>query len=527
MHYGAKELFNNVNLTLRPRNRYGLIGANGAGKSTFMRMMLGEEEASAGNLEIGKSLKIGSLKQDQYKYEKDRIIDVVIQGNKELWDAMKEQQSLTSKEDLTEEECYRIADLEAVIAENGGYEAEPNAEVLLQGLGIDPSNYREPLSKLSGGYKIRVLLAQCLFSNPDVLLLDEPTNHLDILSIQWLESFLMKKFKNILVLISHDHDFLNSTCNNILDIDYKTITLYHGDYDHFVEEKELNAELIGKQKATIEKRMEKDQMFIDRFKASASRSSQAKSREKQLQKIEVPEIKRTTRIAPKFLFKQKDKSGREVLESKSLSQSFGELKLFQNLSCSIHRGERVAILGQNGMGKSTLLKTILGFIPQASGEIKWGHNVKTSYFSQDHHDLLQGNASAVNWLMQATNISEMEKIRGELGKMLFTKDEANKSISVLSGGEASRLLFAKIIMEQPNVIILDEPTNHLDLESRIELADTLSKYEGSIIFVSHDRNFIAKLATRIIFLYDKGFIDYNGGYADFRQKYSKFFDERD
>ncbi len=523
MHYGGKELFNNVDLILRPKNRYGLIGANGSGKSTFLRMLLGEEEPTSGNLEIGKNLKVSSLKQDQYKYEDTRIIDVVLRGNKALWNAMAEQSVLTSKKNLTNEEGCRIAELECTIAENDGYSAESNAEILLHGLGISEKYYRQPLSVLSGGFKVRVLLAQCLFGNPDVLLLDEPTNHVDILSIQWLESFLKEEFKTILILISHDHDFLNATCNKILDIDYKSITLYHGNYDQFVQEKALNAELIGNQRANIEKKIKKDQAFVDKFRASASRSSQAKSREKQLQKIEMPELKKTSRVAPRFFFKQHEKSGREVLEITGLSQSFGELKLFQNLSCSVQRAEKIAILGQNGIGKSTMLKTILGLLSPSSGTTKWGHNVKTSYFSQDHRDLLKGNASAVNWLMQAANISEPEKARAELGKMLFTKDEAHKSIDVLSGGEASRLLFAKILLEQPNVLVLDEPTNHLDLESRTELAEALSRFEGTIIFVSHDRNFISTIATRIIFLYDKGFVDYQGDYGSFREKYSKFF----
>ena len=409
MHYGAKELFNNVNLLLQSKNKYGLIGANGAGKSTFVNLLLGEEEPFKGSVEIGKNLKIGSLRQDQFKYENDRIIDVVLQGNQSLWSAKQEQASIIKQADISEDDGYRIAELETIIAENDGYEAEVNAQIILQGLGIGAQKVNENLSTLSGGYKIRVLLAQCLFGNPDILLLDEPTNHLDILSIQWLENFLIKKFKNIVILISHDHEFLNSVCDNVLDIDYKTITLYPCNYNKFVQDKQATADLIKHQKLSIEKKIQKDQEFINKFRASAARSTQAKSREKRLEKIEVPEIKKTSRIAPKFLFQQQHKSGREVLEVIELSQAFNATKLFQNLSCKIHRGEKIAILGQNGVGKSTLLKTILNIAPSSSGQIKWGFNVATSYFSQDHHELIKGEDSVMNWLMDASGVSEIEK----------------------------------------------------------------------------------------------------------------------
>jgi ATPase subunit of ABC transporter with duplicated ATPase domains len=284
------------------------------------------------------------------------------------------------------------------------------------------------------------------------------------------------------------------------------------------------AELVKHQKITIEKKMQKDQMFIDKFRAS-TRSRQAMSRQKRLEKIEVPEIKRTSRVAPKFLFQQKQKSGREVLEVSALSQAFNNTKLFQNLFCKVQRGEKIAILGQNGVGKSTLLKTILSIIPPAEGKIKWGYNVVTSYFSQDHHDLINGDSSVLEWLISASGISEVEKVRSELGKMLFTQDDAKKPVSVLSGGESTRLLFAKIIIDKPNVILLDEPTNHLDLESRLELAATLQRFDGTIIFVSHDRSFISSIANRIIFLHPDGFIDFHGRYEHFRQKYSKYFEE--
>ncbi len=524
MHFGGKKLFDNVSFTLKTNNKYGLIGANGSGKSTLVKLIKGEEELTSGDIVISELLKISALSQDQFKYENDRIIDVVIQGNEILWDAMKEQDALSNKSDVTNEEGYRIAELESIIYENDCYTAESNAEIILQGLGIDEKDFKEPLKKLSGGYKIRVLLAQCLFSNPDILLLDEPTNHLDILSTQWLEDFLKKKFKGILLLISHDHDFLNSTCNNILDIDYNTITLYSGNYDHFIKEKQNIAEQKELEKASVEKKIAKDKVFIEKFRYSSARSKQALSREKKVQKIDVPELMRSSRIAPKFLFKQKEKSGQEVLDISELSQSFKENPLFQNLSFKVNRGEKIAVLGINGIGKSTLLKTMLELITPTNGSIEWGHNTKYSYFSQDHHDLIKGNVSAIDWLMDATNESNISTIRGALGRMLLTQNQVDKLVNVLSGGEAARLLFAKITLEKANILVLDEPTNHLDLESRIALANSLKSFEGTIIFVIHDRHFISTIADRVIFMNKGRTIDFPGKYNEFRKKYSKFFE---
>ena len=524
MHFGGKKLFDKVTLTMKTKHRYGLIGANGSGKSTLIKLIQGKEELTSGNIVMNKLLKVSALAQDQFQYENDRIIDVVIQGNKVLWEAIKEKNTLSNKSITTDEEGYRIAELESIICENDGYSAESNAEIILQGLGVDMMQLYEPLKKLSGGYKIRVLLAQCLFSNPDILLLDEPTNHLDILSTQWLEEFLKKKFKGLFVLISHDYDFLNSTCNNILDIDYNTITPYSGNYNYFIKEKASIAKQKEGEKASIEKKISKDKIFIEKFRSSAARSKQAISREKKVQKTDIPELRQSTRIAPKFLFKQKLQSGREVLDISELSQSFNENQLFQGLSFKINRGEKVAILGINGTGKSTLLKTILGLLHPSNGNVQWGHNTKYSYFSQDHHDVIKGAISAIDWLMNAANISNIGVIRGALAKMLLTQDQADKLVNVLSGGEAARVLFSKIILEEANVLVLDEPTNHLDLESRIALASALKSFEGTIVFVSHDRHFISTIADRIIFLHKGKTIDFSGKYLDFRKKYRKFFE---
>jgi len=520
MLYGKKLLFDDVNLALK-NNKYGLVGANGAGKSTFFKLILKEEEVSAGEIVVPKDTKIGSLKQDQFKYQNDRVVDVVIQGKPELWKAFKEQEELAAKSDISEEECYRIGELSEIIIANEGYEAESKAQIILSGLGIEDKEHFVPLHQLSGGYKLRVLLAQSLFGNPDILLLDEPNNHLDILSIQWLENYLINDFKGTLVLISHDHDFLNNICDHILDIDYGEINLYVGNYDSFVIEKQRIIEQKDKERVLVEKYIDKQKKFIERFRASAARSKQATSRERQLEKVELPEIKNTSRIPPKFVFTQKEKTGKEVVVVDDLSKSFEDNKLFQKLSFKILRGEKIAIIGKNGVGKSTLLKTILGIVKPDSGSVTWGHNVMKSYFSQDHHDLVKGDYTVAQWLANASSVSDINTVRGTLARMLFCKDEIDKKLSVLSGGETARLLFASLILAQGNVMILDEPTNHLDLESRVSLAHALRKFEGSVLCVSHDRKFISTMADRIIFVYPSGYVDFKGSYHDFVEKYAR------
>jgi ATPase subunit of ABC transporter with duplicated ATPase domains len=520
MNYGEKLLFDDVNLALKS-NKYGLVGANGAGKSTFFRLILGEEELSGGEITVPRGITIGSLKQDLFKYQNDKVVDVVMQGKPKLWQAIREQETLSSKADISEEECYRIGELSEIIMENDGYEAESQAQAILMGLGVDVKDHFVPLQQLSGGYKLRILLAQSIFGKPDVLLLDEPNNHLDILSIQWLENYLINDFKGTLILISHDHDFLNNICDHILDVDYGEINLYVGNYDAFVIEKQRIVDQKEKDRVWVEKYLEKQRRFVERFRASAARSKQAASREKQLNKVEVPELKNTSRVPPKFAFIQKDKSGKEVIEIDSISKSFTEKKLFQKVSFKVLRGDKIAVIGKNGIGKSTILKTILGLIKPDSGSISWGHNVLASYFSQDHHDLVKGDYNVGEWLMNETRVSEINTIRSVLARMLFCNDDVNKHLSVLSGGEAARLLFASLIMKQGNTMILDEPTNHLDLESRVALANALKKFDGSIICVSHDRSFISAMADRIIFVYENGYVDFKGSYHEFVQKYHR------
>jgi ATPase subunit of ABC transporter with duplicated ATPase domains len=523
MFYGQKVLFDEVNLTLKDNEKYGVVGANGAGKSTLFKLIQGLEEANQGEIQISKGQKIGFLKQDQFKYENDRIIDVIIQGKPELWHALKQKEAILSKDSITDEEGFKLAELEIIIADNNGYEAESQAEIILEGLGIPTASFYQPLSTLSGGYKIRVLLGQSLFGEPNILLLDEPNNHLDIISIQWLENYLINVFKGTLLLISHDHEFLNRVCNNTLDIDYQNITYYPGNYDYFVKNKLDIEEKTIRERQNIEKRLKKDQMFIERFRASASRSRQALSREKQIQKIDIPEIKTTSRIAPNFMFKQEIRSGKDAIIVENLSKAFHEKIIFNNVSVRIERGEKIAILGKNGIGKSTFLKTLLDITHADQGQITWGHNAKYSYFSQDHHDLVQGNYTTFEWLSRTTTVSDIPTLRKALGQMLFSQEEVNKNISVLSGGEAARLIFANIILHKANILILDEPTNHLDLESRMALAEALRRFEGTVISVTHDRGFISTFAKRIIFLHEKGVTDFKGNYKDFTAQYQRLF----
>lgn len=519
MIYGNKLLYANVSLSLFPEHRYGIVGANGVGKSTLFRLITGQEEASGGEIVVNKKLKLGILSQDHFSYDGHRVVDVVIEGKKELAMALKEKDLLLCQDIFTDEDGYRIAELEQVIADNDGYEAEALASSLLVGLGVEEKYHHREMNQLSGGFKLRVLLAQSLFANPDILLLDEPNNHLDLLSIEWLKDYLKNTYKGLLVVISHEHDFLNSVCTDIIDIDYGEINLFPGNYDNFVAKKHLVMEQKLNEKEYLEKKIEKMKDFVERFRASATRSKQALSREKQMLKIELPEIKNSSRRVPQFNFTIKAASGKNIADVENLSKSFEDKFLFKNVSFKIYRGEKVAILGKNGIGKSSLLKTMLNIYKADSGAASFGAGVKLSYYAQNHHDLLRGNFSAAQWVSDSLNLTDMYKVRSALGGVLLSGEEGDKNIELLSGGEASRLLFAKIMLEQGNLLILDEPTNHLDLESREKLAEALVQYQGTIIFVSHDSHFTTKIAQRIIFIYEKGVIDFDGNYNDFYKKY--------
>lgn len=515
MTFGSKLLFFDVNLNLNNGNFYALVGANGSGKSTLFKLITGEEESSSGEITIPKDASIGWLKQDQFKYEETPIQDIVLQGKKSLWKAIQEKETLLLSDDWDDAKGLRFGEIEEIIFNHDGYNATTEITNILTGLGILPEYHTQKLKALSGGYKLRVLLAQALFQKPSILLLDEPTNHLDISSIKWLEKYLKTSFKGLLLFISHDVDFIDNVATDILDIDFGEIRKYPGKYVKFLAEKSLLQEQRNIEKKSAEDKIAHLQKFVDRFGAKASKATLARSRMKMIEKIEIPDIVNSSRITPNFNFIPKKASAKSVCKIEAISKSFSDKLLFKSFSTEIRRYDKVAILGVNGRGKSTLIKILMNIIPTDEGELIWGNEVKISYFSQDHHDLLNSSQSAIDWLQENTRNCTDQEIRKTLGQMLFSKDDVHKNILSLSGGESARLLLAKVMLESANVLILDEPTNHLDLETIEVLADALSKYTGTIIFVSHNRHFTQKIANRIIyFTEDRRLIDFKGGYAD-------------
>lgn len=518
--FGAKLLFNEVNLTLNSGQRIGLVGGNGAGKSTFLKLLAGEELPSIGEINIAKRSRIGWLKQDQFLFENTSVIDVVIAGNKVLWQAMCEKADLLAKEICDDETGYRLGEIEHIIMDNDGYSAEIVASELLIGLGVKEEYHYQPLSVLSGGYKIRVLLAQSLFDNPDILLLDEPTNHLDIISIYWLENYLVEKFQGLLIFISHDVLFVNNLATHILDIDYGTISQYTGNYYSFVEQKKAVMEQKLKELGNVEKQISHMQSFVDKFSAG-TRSKLAQSRQKQIEKIELPDVKKTSRVSPNFYFRQKRPSGKTALSVDNISKNYDDNKVLSKVRFTIARGDKVIIIGPNGIGKSTLLKILLGQLIADDGSYEWGHEVYKSYFTQDHHELLNESISAYEWLCEHLPTEPTSKLRSILGHVLFKQDDAHKNILQLSGGEGARLLIAKIMAEESNCLLLDEPTNHLDIEAKESLKKALVEFPGTLIMVTHDRDFATAIATRIISITSNAIIDYKGTYEEYLAKYGR------
>jgi ATPase subunit of ABC transporter with duplicated ATPase domains len=527
MQYGPKILFQQASLNFDPGKRYGLVGANGAGKSTLLRILTGEENASDGKVAVPRETKLGILKQDHFSYEETVILHVVLQGRTRLWEAFEQKERLLSQSTMDEETGHQLAHLEEVIAEEDGYTAEAFAAELLAGLGIAEPYHQEKMRSLSGGFKLRVLLAQVLFSQPDVLLLDEPTNHLDIVSIRWLEDFLINTYQGTLIFVSHDRDFLNSVSTHIVDIDYQEVRPYVGNYDKFLDAKDLASEQRQKEIDSVEKKAAEMQAFVDRFRAKATKARQAQSRVRMIEKMDIPEAKRSTRVAPNLRFLQTRPSGKTVLTLKNVHKSFGDVRVLKGVSTEIQRGEKVALIGPNGVGKSTLLKIALGNLHAEQGETEWGYEAQVSYFAQDHHDLLTGKVSVYDWLYSFAPQESIGTIRGLLGQVLFSGDSVKKSVNALSGGEAARLLFAKIMLEKRNVLVLDEPTNHLDLEGVDALADALAEFEGTVIVVSHDRHFVARVATHILELTPDGARDFSGSYKDYLERFGDDYLNRD
>lgn len=518
MAFGERILFWDASFNMTPGNRYGVVGANGSGKTTFMKILSGQLSPVEGSVKIPGQSRVGVLNQNHFEFEQDKILDVVLRGKKELWQLLNEKQELEARSHLTASEGKRLAELELAVSEREGYRAESEAARILVGLGIRNEQLQDCMSTLSGGYKIRVLLGQCLFAQPDILLLDEPNNHLDIYSIAWLGEYLAQ-YGGIVAVISHDHHFLNQVSTHIIDIDYETLKLYKGNYEQFLMAKELEREQREQEIERQEKKKKELEDFYNRFRAKATKARQAISRKKQILRMEDIVIKRSSRMAPHFRFEQERPSGMQVLGVTDLNKSYGSNRVLKNLSFDVVRGERIAVIGPNGIGKSTLIKILSGDLQPDSGTVLWGHGVMPGYFPQNHKELIPEGSSPYKWLSGAVPNELTSRIRGVLGSMLFSGDDVDKNTAALSGGEAARLIFTRLIMQQPNVLLLDEPTNHLDLESIEALAEVLVAYRGTLIFVSHDRYFVQSVATKILELNYEGFRLYPGRYSDFVAQY--------
>jgi ATPase subunit of ABC transporter with duplicated ATPase domains len=522
MRYGAKILFEDVNVTFQSGRRYGLTGPNGSGKSTFMKLLTGELELQKGD--ITRPKRFGVLSQDQFAFDAHRVVDTVIMGNRPLWAALSERDELYAKADMTDEDGMRLGELEGIVAENDGYTAESDAAILLDGLDIPESLHERQMSELQGGQKVRVLLAQALFGTPGALLLDEPTNHLDLESIHWLQDFL-NRYQGTLIVISHDRHFLNSVTTHTADIDYQTIILYTGGYDDMVLAKTQIRSRLEAQNAQREKKIEQLNEFIARF-AAGTRSSQVTSRKKEVERLQTSDLARSNIARPFIRFEMKRPSGRHALEVKGLCKAYGDHKVVDNFTTSISRGEKIGIMGRNGAGKTTILRSILANGPGAhdehfkvdAGTVEWGHEVAIGYFAQDHRVSIQPNMTILDWLQMHDPQAGNEELRGLLGQMLFMREEAMKPTQALSGGEAARLLFCRMMLQKPNVLVLDEPTNHLDLESINALNFALQKFEGTIFLVTHDHDLLEETSSRIWSVTDKGIEDFRGTYEDFQKE---------
>src|SRR5258708_12209 len=529
MRYGAKILFEEVSTAFTPGKRYGLTGPNGAGKSTFMKLLSGELEPQKGN--VVRPRKLSVLSQDQFAFDAFRVVDTVIMGNKRLWTAMEERDRIYAKPEMSNEDGMRLGELEGIVGEEDGYSAESDAAVLLQGLDIPDSLHERKMGELQGGQKVRVLLAQALFGHPQALLLDEPTNHLDLDSIHWLQDFL-NRYDGVLIAISHDRHFLNSICTHIADIDYETIITYTGGYDDMVMAKTQIRSQIESQNAQREKKIAQLNEFIARFSAG-TRSSQVQSRRKEVERLQVTELARSNIARPFLKFEPKRPSGKHILELKDVTKSYGEKEVIQSFTASVLRGEKIALMGRNGAGKTTLLNALLAnslSVPETElrktsgydgpfindGKVVWGHEASVGYFPQDHRSLIEKNTTVFDWIYQWDPSVSNEEIRGLLGQMLFAKDEALKKTEVLSGGEAARILFCKLMLQKPNVLVLDEPTNHLDLESINALNIALQRYQGTVLLVTHDHDLIDEVATRIWHFDGHKIEDFKGTYEEYQ-----------
>jgi ATPase subunit of ABC transporter with duplicated ATPase domains len=530
MRYGAKVLFDDVSTAFTPGKRYGLTGPNGAGKSTFMKILTGEMEPQKGT--VVRPRKLGVLSQDQFAFDAYRVIDTVTMGNKRLWAALEERDRIYEKPEMSDEDGMRLGELEGIVGEEDGYTAESDAAILLQGLDIPDQAHERKMSELQGGQKVRVLLAQALFGHPQALLLDEPTNNLDLDSIHWLQSFL-NSYDGVLIAISHDRHFLNSICTHIADIDYETIITYTGSYDDMVVAKTQIRSQIEAQNAQREKKIAQLNEFIARF-AAGTRSSQVQSRRKEVERLQVTELARSNIQRPYIKFEQKRPSGKHILEVECLGKAYEAKQVVNDFTASVLRGEKIALMGRNGAGKTTLVNALLANSPTTpeaelrqtsgydgtfldEGKVLWGHEAAIGYFAQDHKALIQPGMTVFEWLHQWDPSASHEEIRGLLGQMLFAREDGNKKTDILSGGEAARVIFCKLMLQKPNVLVLDEPTNHLDLESINALNISLQRYQGTVLLVTHDHDLIDEVATRIWhFETDHHITDFKGSYEEYQ-----------
>jgi ATPase subunit of ABC transporter with duplicated ATPase domains len=518
IQFGPKPLFENVSVKFGGGNRYGLIGANGSGKSTFMKIIGGDLEASAGNVSLEPGMRLGKLRQDQFAFEDSRVLDVVMMGHTEMWAAMSERDAIYANADASEEDYMRAADLEARFAEFDGYTAEARAGELLLGLGIAVDQHNLPMREIAPGWKLRVLLAQALFSNPDVLLLDEPTNNLDINTIRWLEEVL-NGYQSTMIIISHDRHFLNQVCSHMADLDYREIRVYPGTYDDYMLASTQARQRLTSDNAKAKERIAELQDFVRRFAANKSKSRQATSRLKQIDRIKADqvEVKPSSRQNPYIRFEQNKVMHRLAVTVEKLSKSY-DAPVIRNFSAMIDAGEKIAIIGENGVGKTTLLRMLAGDLAPDAGMLKWSDNADLGYMAQDVSDqFLQTDINLFDWMTQYRQAGDDDQsIRSVLGRLLFSADDLPKAPTVLSGGEKNRMTFGRLMLGRHNVMLLDEPTNHLDMESIESLQFALEKYQGTLFFVSHDREFVSGLATRIIEILPGGeIVDYRGGYEDY------------
>jgi ATPase subunit of ABC transporter with duplicated ATPase domains len=523
--FGAKPLFENVSVKFGEGYRYGLIGANGSGKSTFMKILDGELEPTAGNVSKDAHERMAYLRQDQFAFEDQRVIDVVMMGHSEMWACMQEKDAIYANPEASEADYMHAAELESRYAEFGGYTAEARAGELLLGVGIPSEQHYGPMSEVAPGWKLRVLLTQALFADPDILLLDEPTNNLDIATIRWLENVLNER-NSTMIIISHDRHFLNQVCTHMADLDYGKITIYPGNYDDFMEASSMARAQQKNANDRAKERIAELQDFVRRFSANKSKAKQATSRMKLIDKLKPEDVKPSSRQYPwiRFDYDEKEKLHRQAVEVEGLTFAYpgSERQIFKDFTCTINAGDRVAVIGENGVGKSTLMKLLMGELTPQRGTVKWTEKARVGYYAQDHADDFKSDTNLTDWVAEyaRANAAEGEDletlIRGTLGRLLFSGDEVRKPVRVISGGEQGRMIFGKLMLTRNNVLVMDEPTNHLDMESIESLNTGLEKFKGTLVFVSHDREFVSSLATRIIEIrMDGTVIDYPGNYEEY------------